>query len=237
MKQVLLNVKRFKQYTSECGIAAASSIANYYKSSINYESARNLLPQQIRKNGVYTSQQARILNRLGFKKVSIVTSDLSLVDFSWRNLSKKRLIAKLKQLSRYYNRTKQKHLKLYVLDMIDWLEDKTCDNKLIIDYNLPKYIKRSIGSYKPVGACFNWTSLFRMMKSPKKKNGAGDIYGEPESHAVVIRGYDEEGIFIVDSHHAHYRGKLKKYRKGYYKLLWANFLVNAQGGDLLLVHG
>ena len=53
------------------------------------------------------------------------------------------------------------------------------------------------------------------------------IKDEPIEHAVVIRGYDSKGLFIVDSDSSN--------EVGYYKLTWNKFLLSVQTGDLLLV--
>jgi hypothetical protein len=51
-----------------------------------------------------------------------------------------------------------------------------------------------------------------------------DIKGEILEHAVVLRGYDDKGLFVVDSE-----------EQRYYKLSWHDFLLNVSSGDLILV--
>lgn len=228
----MLNVKRFKQSTAECAIAATSSLANFFDSSVDYEDVREMLKASKRKQGLYTSQQGRLLNRLGFESVTIVTADLNLIDFSWANYTKKSLVRRMKKLRAYYRRTKDESWEC-VNDMVEWLEDEEFDNNIIIDYEFKKYIKRQLDRGVPVGAAINWTSLFKFSKGNRRQNG--DIKGVPEYHAIVLRGYDKNGVFVVDSHHQYYRGKWAKYRRGYYKLLWEKFLVNIPAGDLILV--
>jgi len=97
-KRILLNVKRYKQKPAECAIAAAASLANYYDSSVEYSNLRQMIPYSKRKDGIFSSQQGRLLNELGFSCVTIVTADLSLIDFSWRRFSKLTLIKNLKTL-------------------------------------------------------------------------------------------------------------------------------------------
>lgn len=230
--RVLLPVRRWKQRPSECAIAAMTAIASYYDKEIDYNEVRSLVPSKIlrKADGLYTSQSARLLNNLGFEKVTIVTADLILADISWQGLGKDRLLEKLKRKRAYFGRSGDPTNKEYVDDMINWLEE--CDgNNLVIDYNFPKYIKRHLDNGRPVGACFSWTKVFKL-----KKKGVDELKGDEEQHAVVIRGYDDKGVFIVDGHQQFYRGKLNRYRNGYYKMPWNKYLVTAPEGDLILAY-
>jgi len=231
-KRVLLPVKRFKQKPAECAIAATAAIANFYDREVTYNGIRHLAPARVR-DGLWSSQQGRLLNKLGYSKVTVVTADLSMVDYSWVDLSKEELIGKLKKLRAHYGRKRDTYSKKWVNDMIEWLLDEICDNQLKISQDFPQYIKRYLNNGRPVGASFNWTSLHKFKKEAKKPTG--DIGGDIEEHAVVIRGYDEKGVFIVDSHCQYYKGKRARFKNGYYKVTWEKFLVNAPYGDLILV--
>jgi len=117
------------------------------------------------------------------------------------------LIRKLKKLRAHYGRCREPYYKKFVNEAIKWLEDKDNDNNVIIDNDLPFYIKREINEGRPVGACFNWTSIFKFTKSPARRGLTnGEFGGNVDTHAVVIRGYDDKGIFVVDSHHEKYKG-------------------------------
>lgn len=233
MDRILLSVKRFKQRPSECAIAAASSLANFFDSNITYNEVRNMVSKKLQRNGLETSQEARLLNQLGFEAVTIVTADLNLVDFGWSRYTKKSIIRRMMMLRAHYRRTKEKDLVEYVDDMIDWLGDDRYDNNIIIDYEFKKHIRKQLARGVPVGAAVNWTSLFKFSKGDRRQNG--DIKGEVENHAIVLRGCDDKGVFVVDSHYEYYTGKRAKYRNGYYKLPWDKFLVNIPGGDLILL--
>lgn len=233
MDRILLSVKRFRQFPSECAIAAASSLANFFDSDITYDEVRKMVPKKLRRDGLETAQEARLLNQLGFEAITIVTADLNLVDFGWVKYTKKSIIRRLKALRAHYRRMKEKALVVYVADMIDWLEDDRYDNNIIIDYEFKKHIKKQLARGVPVGAAINWTSLFKFSKGDRRQNG--DIKGEPEDHAIVLRGCDDKGVFVVDSHYEYYTGKRAKYKNGYYKLPWDKFLVNVPSGDLILL--
>ncbi len=234
MDRVLLNVKRYRQQPAECSIAAASSLAHFFDPEIEYDDVREIIPKRQRSKGLYTSQQARLLNRLGFEAVTIVTADLNLIDFSWARLTKNGIVRRMKKLRAYYRRIKDMDSWDYVDDMVKWLEDDECDNNIVIDYEFKKYIKRQLTKGIPVGAAVNWTSLFKFRKGDRRQKNS-DITGEGEDHSIVLRGYDEKGVFVVDSHYKHYTGKRAKYKKGYYKLPWDKFLVNIPSGDLVLL--
>lgn len=240
--RVLLKVKRFKQRPAECAIGAVAALGNFYNAEIDYKQVRALAYEmfpEMKGVGLYTAEQAQLLNRLGFAKVTVVTADLKLVDFSWQSLSKRGLVGKLKKARDYHRRRKQDDsasADCYesAAATLKWLQTPNTDNELIIDYEFPKYIRKHLDAGHPVGAVFNWTSLFKRSKG-NPRNGE-DIWGWPEQHAIVIRGYDDKHVYITDSHHQFYRGKLKKYAKGYYKITWENFLVNVPAGDLLLIN-
>lgn len=232
--RVLLSVKRFEQKPSECAIAASSSLANYYEPDVDYKDVRELIPPSLRKRGLYSSEQGRLLNKLGFESVVIVSADLELIDFSWRKFSKKRLISRLKRLRAYYGRARDKDGKSYVHDMVKWLEDDRYDNGLVISDDFSRLIKKELNRGRPIGAAIDWTSMFKFQKETVRKDREGDIHGWQENHAIVIRGYDDQGVFVVDSHTKYY-GALKKYKRGYYKLSWDRFLIHIPAGDLIMV--
>ena len=228
MDRVLLNVKRFRQRPAECAIASAASLASYYDDSLTYSFLRNMVPKRTRSGGLWTSQQATLLNKAGFKKVIIVTADLDIVDFSWVDFDKDELLKKLKQIRGYYGKIKNLDAKKCIQDLITWLSNPEYNNQLKISQNFMHYIKMHLNNGKPVGASLNWTALHQFSKSNS------DISGESEEHAIVIRGYDEKGIFVVDSHSEYYTGKHAKFKKGYYKISWEKYLVSAPHGDLIL---
>jgi ABC-type bacteriocin/lantibiotic exporter with double-glycine peptidase domain len=231
--RILLSVKRYKQHPSECAVAAISSVANFYDANLDYSKVREMLTEEQKSEGLYTSEAARLLNKLGFSRVSVVTADLCMVDFSWANFNSAKLLEKLALMIQFYKKRKDKMNVDYVQDMVSWLEAKDCENQLIIDNDWQKYIRRHLNIGRPVVASLNWTSTFKRKKSSDAANP--DITGASEEHAVVVRGYDNKGVFVVDSHHQCYTGRLTKYHKGYYKLPWSKFLTNIASGDLILV--
>lgn len=233
-ERVLLNVRRFKQRPSECGIAAASSIANYYDESVHYRDVSGMLKIREKKNGIWTSQQAKLLNDLGFTAVTIVTAEQDVVDFTWSKLSKDKIIERLRRKAAYYGRAKDTYTRDRVRHLADWLADEECNNSLIIDWDFARHIRRNLDAGRPVGAAIAWTRYWRKPKSGK--DGINDdIKGETDDHAIVLRGYDASGVFVVDSHAQFYIGRLRKYKNGYYKIPWEKFLVNIPEGDLIIV--
>lgn len=231
--RVLLPVRRFRQRPAECALAAAASMANYYDPSVRYRDVREMLKPREKKDGIFTSQQARLLNELGFPNVTVVTAEQGMVDFSWSKLSKTRKIERLRRKAAYYGRIRDTYSKNWVNDMVDWLSDEDCNNRLIIDWDFAKHIRKGLDAGRPVGATLSWTSFFRKSKSRGRKDD--DIKGEGEDHAIVLRGYDNDGVFVVDSHHQYYTGRLKRYQNGYYKIPWEKFLVNIPRGDLIII--
>lgn len=230
--RVLLNVRRFKQKPAECAIAVTASIANYFDPTVDYEDVRNMLYAREKKDGLWSSQQAQLLNDLGFSSVELVTADSDMMDFSWSNLSKARKIDKLNKKATYYLKSGDRYSRDRALHLANWLAQDDCDNTLTIDWDFAKHIRKHLNAKRPVGAAINWTTYWR---KPKSFRGlSNDIRGEKEEHAVVLRGYDHVGLFVVDSHSQCYTGKLSKYKRGYYKVPWEHFLVNMPEGDLII---
>lgn len=221
--RILLGVKRYRQRTNECAIAACSSVANYYNKEINYKETRMMVPIYARQGGLFTSQQAKLFNKLGFSKVTIVTSNLDLIDYSWSKFPKQKIIKKLEKLQTHYRKTQGIKSDIYkdVTGLLLWLKDDQNDNNIIIDCDFSKHIKRSLNYGRPVSASINATTMFGLKKWPFKRDS--DIKGQGLHHAIVIRGYDNKGVYVVDS------------EEGYYKISWEKLLTSIPGGDLILV--
>jgi len=223
--RVLLRVKTFCQRNNECALCVIASIAHYYDTKINYESVCKIAPKDAMSDGLWTVEQAMILNKLGFTKVTIVTLNLNIFDFGWNRLSKKGIINRLKRVQTYMKREERYNEAIMAKKYIKWLSRKDCDNSIIIDSNFVKHIRQQINAYRPVGAKYNSTSLWKYSKGGWQYDR--DIKGEAYQHEVVIRGYDENGLSIADSDHS---------GKRYYKIKWFDFLTNVgDDGDLLLV--
>jgi hypothetical protein len=180
-------------------------------------------------DGLSTGEIGILLNKIGFRKVTIVTSDLRVVDYSWSNYKKKHLIECLSQLSKC---KKEADGKYEARKFVKWLSNKDYENDLIIDYDFSYYLKSFLQKNKPVGITFNWNVFFRYPKI--NSNGVHDPYnGDASDHIVVAYGYDKKGVYICDSHHELYKYKRKKYRNGFYKISWLNLMTVVGQGDIV----
>ena len=228
-----LKVTHYLQDPSYCAVASCASVANYYNSKINYEDTKELTIKKISKKvgeeGIESPQIGMLLNQLGFYKVTYITSYLNLVDYKWQNFGRKRMI---KAMERSVIAKKEKEEKTMTKMAIKWLENYDYDNQLIISYNFGKYIRQHLNRKKPVVLSFNWTMFQKFAK--EGKNGQDPYNGEEEEHAVVVNGYDNKGVWIVDSHHQYYKYKRKKYRRGFYKISWENLMTCMGQGDVFL---
>ena len=230
-QKVLLKVARFMQRKSECACAAVSSLANYYDSSIKYKDVRKAIDPIYSKEGMHSFDIGGLLNSLGYKCVTIVSADTTIFDFTWEKHTVKWKAKRLKALREYYRRSSSYSSSdaNFVTSYINFLETEGCSNSLVIDYDFPKYIKSSLRKGNPVIASINYTSYFQM---PREHNDDwDDIKGIAEEHAFVIRGFDKESIYVVDS-----QGRKTDKYNGYYKIKWEHFLVNIGSGDLILVN-
>ena len=232
-----LNLKRFTQNSSTCTIASCATIANYYNKSIDYEFVRdlaikkNILNKELF-NGLYTAETSMLLNLLGFKKVSIISSDLSYLDYSWKNLSKKRLLSEMKSAKRKIDDDELKSVLGFTISFLK-NNSKGYSNNIVIDYRFGNYIRESIDSGVPIVASFDWTAYFE--KSKENENGLYDPAGNTTEHAVAVTGYNKSGVRVIDSHYRFYKGKkLKKYQSGKYTIKWEELMTCMGKGDLII---
>jgi hypothetical protein len=228
-----IKVTHFLQDPSYCTVGACSTVTNYYNKEMNYKCVKEVAIKKISKKigevGLDSGEICSLLNVLGFKKVTLVSSDLNVFDYDWSNFGKKKMKNILEESIK---KKKSKEDKDTVKSVYKWYVKKGCNNIIKIDYNFGKYIRKHLNSRKPVILTFNWTMLMKFAKEGDK--GADQINGAEEEHAVVANGYDKHGVWIVDSHHQYYKYKRKKYRKGFYKLPWEHLFSCMGQGDVIL---
>lgn len=227
-----LRVTRFLQEPGHCSIAACASVANYHNREIDYDMAKAECREYVLENlseGLYSPHIGMLLNNLGFNKVEIITSDITIFDYSWKKFTKAKLKESLLDLS------KQKKAEAYVREqsilLIDFLDLRKL-NKVTIDYRFAKYLRQAIDRSLPAVVSFNWTMYFEFSK--ENDRGKPDPMGDYSEHAVVVRGYNDKYLHIVDSHWKSYKYKLRKYREGYYLMRWEDFLTCAGMGDIII---
>jgi len=229
-----LKVTHYLQDPCYCAVAACATAANYYNPEINYENTKELANKKISKKigdeGLESPQMGMLLNKLGFYKVTFITSYLNLIDYEWQNFGRKRMI---KAMERSVIAKKDKEEKSMTRMALKWLKDYEYDNQLIVSFDFGKYIRQHLNRKKPVVLSFNWT-MFQKFAKEAEKGGPDPFNGSEEEHAVVANGYDAKGVWIVDSHHQYYKYKRKKYRKGFYKISWENLMTCMGQGDVFL---
>ena len=230
-----ISVRRFLQDPSCCSIAASATIANFYNNSIDYEfSKKVVIKNKIVKSlddGLEGGEIGLLLNTLGFNKVTIIYSDLEVVDYSWANLSKNKLI---KELEIAYKRGSLN--KTATRSFVKWLKLKECNNNLIIDYKFGKYIRKFLKQGKPLICNFNWTLFFKLAKRRETKSTYIDdaVLGDCDYHSVVVYSFNKRGVYICDSHHEYYKYRLKRYRKGFYFISWEDLMLVMSNGEIII---
>jgi len=228
-----LKVTHYLQDPCFCAVAACATAANYYNPEIDYKNTKELTLKKVSKTtgeeGLESPQIGMLLNKLGFYKVTLITSYLNLVDFEWQKYGRKRMI---KAMERSIIAKNEKEEKAMTRLGVKWLKNYEYDNQLIISYDFGKYIRQHLNRKKPVVLSFNWTMFQKFAK--EGSSGPDPFNGEEEEHAVVANGYDAKGVWIVDSHHEYYKYKRKKYRRGFYKISWENLMTCMGQGDVIL---
>lgn len=222
-----LNLKRFLQEPGECAIAAVSSVANFFDKDITYDLVRSIAKPD--GEGLYTPAIGMLLNTLGFNSVSVVSADLNSLDFSWANLDQPALAKEMAKVARY---SEDEGYRESAREYVQFLNSDYC-NELIIDRHFGRYIRKYVAEGFPVLASFNWNLFFEFPKW-NDRNCEDPIKGETEEHEVVIYGYDDRGVLVLDSHHELYTGRLKKYQRGRYRMDWETLMTVMGFGDLII---
>jgi hypothetical protein len=230
---IKLKVQRFLQDPGHCAIAASASLINFYDKTKDYEFTKKVALKKVSKtlsDGLDSGEMGILLNNIGFKKVTIISSNMGALDYSWDKLSRRKIIKNLKTTAPFLSDAEDKY---FSQSICKWLEDFDYENKLIIDYNFADYIREYIDKGKPVIISFNWSMFFKFPKY-NDKEVPDTINGEDEEHAVVVFGYNEKGVFICDSHHECYKYRLKRYQQGIYSIKWENLMTIIGSGDVFL---
>jgi len=229
-----LKVTHYLQDPGCCAIASSATVANYYNAEIDYESTKKVATEKVDKEaleeGLASEETCVLLNKLGFYKVTFVTSDLDLFDYTWEGFGRKKMI---QVLQTSVATKKDKEDKRRTRKIIKWLKNYDYDNNLVISYDFGKYIRQHLNKKKPVLLSFNWT-MFQKFAKDDEDSKPDPYNGDPICHQVAANGYDEKGLWIVDSHHQYYKYKRKKYRRGFYKISWENLMTCMGQGDVIL---
>lgn len=229
-----LNVTRHIVYNSGCGFAASATVAKYHGSTITPNQiealAKKHIPSYVSGTGLDVDELCSVLNLVGFKKVTYLTSDIDVVDYAWKNYSKKKLIDVLTKLGKYRSNAAHKIAKRLAI----WLAKEEYDNSLIITYDFAKQIRKALNKKLPVIVCFNWHLLWQQPKETLKME-PDPFTGLYSAHAVVACGYNKSGVIICDSFANRCTCKyIKQYEPGFYHVKW-NHLMTAMGfGDIYI---
>ena len=91
-----IKVTHYKQDPAHCAVASSAVIANYYDSEIDYEYTKALatkkISRKIAEEGLDSAEICLLLNCLGFRKVTLISSDFDVWDYSWSKYGRKKLL-------------------------------------------------------------------------------------------------------------------------------------------------
>lgn len=230
----ILKLSIFEQEHSDCGVASASALANYYDSNIDYKKVQKIafkLDSRIKNEGTSSGELGIILNKLNFRKVTIYSSNHDVVDFGWKKLSRKQIKSRLKELSIY---GKKKEYREDAYWYYRFLSKRSYDNNLLVSSDFANIIRYNIDRHRPVIVDYNWCQMFDQPKL--NKEGEPDcIRGDVDYHAVVVIGYDKEKVCILDSNNEKKKSdKIELISKGHYYIKWDHLMV-AMGSSEVIV--
>lgn len=226
-----LRVTRYKQQPGHCPIASCATVGNFYNPEIDYEYSQKIAKRKVAKyidGGLDSGEIGSLLNHLGFKKVTIVTTNLHLFDYTWAKFKKNKLLSRMDDMSKSYKGEYRGVLK----SLRKWMRLEHYDNNIVIDYEFGKHIRQQLDKETPLVLSFNWTMYFKYPKYRGRIPNA--LKGAFEEHAVVAYGYNNRGVHICDSHHQCYKYKLKSFRDGLYTIPWEQLMTIMQWGDLYI---
>lgn len=229
-----IKVNRFIQDPAHCAVASCACIANSWDVNIDYNIVKKIaykkISKKIEEEGLSAGQICRLLNIIGFNKVTLVSSQFGIFDYTWAKYRKKRLLPILEQA---YKEKKSADDRADMKDILKWYKDNQFNNDIIIDFHFGDYIRESINRGVPVIITFNWTMFFRFSKE-NEEGLENPVNGDSIEHAVVAYGYDDHGVNICDSHHLFYKYSRKKYRRGFYKIKWEHLMTIMGCGDIYI---
>ena len=230
----LQSIKRFEQQPACCAISSCACISHYYNSEIDYEvvgdiAAKLFKPCKVEDEGLSSPEIGMLLNVLGFKKVTIISTDLNIVDYDWQGKNKAHIKKQLKILSRYKN----DNYSSVAEGMIKFLSNKKCTNKILVDNQFGKYIRKMIDRDLPILVSYLWNVYFGIPKVDENDN-VDSITGQQLFHVVVAYAYNKYGLRVIDSHRENYRYRLKKFRKGRYLMPWEELMLSMAEGDIIV---
>lgn len=229
-----IKISRFIQDPAYCAVASSACVANSWDNNIDYQQVKaiadNKISKEIGSEGLYTGQICSLLNLIGFKKVTLVTSNFDIIDYSWENYGKKKLLVTFEDACK---KKKDRDERGEMRSILKWYSKGEYDNNIIIDFHFGDYIRESINRGVPVILTFNWTMFFRFAKEDDKSN-LDPVNGSFTEHAVTCYGYDKRGVNICDSHHEYYKYSRKQYRTGFYKISWEKLMTILGEGDVII---
>ena len=99
-----LKMTHYLQDPAHCSVAVAACVANYYNSEINYEIVKKIayskVYKKIAEEGLNSGEICLLLNKIGFHKVSLISSCFSVFDYSWEKYRKRKLLKEMEETKR-----------------------------------------------------------------------------------------------------------------------------------------
>ena len=98
-----LKVTHYLQDPSYCAVASCAVVANYCNPEIDYlytKIVADKLVKNIGDEGLETGDSCRLLNKLGFYKITVVSSDMDVFDYAWENYGRRKMTEVLLEASK-----------------------------------------------------------------------------------------------------------------------------------------
>ena len=192
----------FQPNNSSCGYTALAILLSYYGKNLTPEDLLRNIPQPVFKDGSpagsITAQLVSWCQQSGFK-TKMYTSDLFVMDLSYRDKTAEQIRDRLKEI---HGKRDIPLLGEYWAKVYEEAYIKMIDGGA--DIEVVPFIKQSL-LYEllangPVFANICSTSLRgggRTVSTDDRKAHQDDLKGNINTHSLVIYGNDEEGNFLV----------------------------------------
>jgi len=189
MNKKNLNIPQLSQETAfSCLPACLQQVFGYYHIVVSQEEMLNELKKPER--GMSIPKAGLFLKKYGFKPL-IITNNIQIFDPAWFRLSNVALIKNIKKRRQFLDKYNQSLIDDYVkyLKMGGQINFETISLELFV-----KYLSKNI----PIVAELASTFLYKKSKSTKPGRFDGSIKGDIDGHCVVIAGFNDDKIKVVD---------------------------------------
>lgn len=201
MTNIKLNIPRFEQLKNTCGHSCLQEVLAYYRDKRSLGSILKEV-KMIKGTGITVPQIAEYAVRQGYK-TRLYLYSFANIDPTWKSLSKKQIVNKLKKRIKYVQKAGRKD---YIGGYVRPWDELSCKSllsfiklggELIITPITKELIISHLKKKMPVIVCLNSTAHFGEKREYDGK--WDDIKGKCTGHFVVVAGYRDGKFYVINT--------------------------------------